>query len=82
LKQLNFIIENRNNKMAENIPVKMKDFSVLDTEFDSIRDRFDSEMSKMEDEMNKFRSELLDKESSFFSRNTLSSAGVGNNSSR
>jgi len=57
--------------MAE-IPVKRKDFSVLDTEFDSIRERFDSEMSKMEEEMNKFRADLLDKESSFFTRNALS----------
>ena len=32
--------------MAE-IPVKRKDFSVLDTEFDSIRERFDQEMLKM-----------------------------------
>merc|ERR1712012_1421399 len=57
--------------MAE-IPVKRKDFSVLDTEFDSIRERFDQEMSKMEEEMNKFRADLLDKESSFFTRNALS----------
>jgi len=59
------------------IPVKKKDFSVLDTEFDSIRERFDSEMSKMEEEMNKFRADLLDKESSFFTRNT-SQSGLGN----
>jgi len=59
------------------IPVKKKDFSVLDTEFDSIRERFDSEMSKMEEEMNKFRTDLLDKESSFFTRNT-SQSGLGN----
>merc|ERR1712018_860848 len=59
------------NIMSE-IPVKRKDFSVLDTEFDSIRERFDQEMSKMEEEMNKFRADLLDKESSFFTRNALS----------
>jgi len=59
------------------IPVKKKDFSVLDTEFDSIRERFDSEMSKMEEEMNKFRTDLLDKDSSFFTRNT-SQSGLGN----
>jgi len=59
------------------IPVKKKDFSVLDTEFDSIRERFDNEMSKMEEEMNKFRADLLDKESSFFTRNT-SQSGLGN----
>ena len=38
--------------MAEknnDVPIKMKDFSVLDTEFDSIRDRFDREMNKMEE---------------------------------
>merc|ERR1711971_699666 len=69
-----------NHNMAEKrseIPVKKKDFSVLDTEFDSIRERFDSEMSKMEEEMNKFRADLLDKESSFFTRNT-SQSGLGN----
>jgi len=59
------------------IPVKKKDFSVLDTEFDSIRERFDSEMSKMEEEMNKFRADLLDKESSFFTRNTSQAGGGG-----
>ena len=64
-------------KMAEknSVPIKMKDFSVLDTEFDSIRDRFDREMVKMEEEMNKFRAELLDKESSFFTRNSSNFAG-------
>merc|ERR1712183_715696 len=62
------------------IPVKKKDFSVLDTEFDSIRERFDNEMSKMEEEMNKFRADLLDKESSFFTRNTGSQSGLGNTS--
>jgi len=64
--------------MAEknnDVPIKMKDFSVLDTEFDSIRDRFDREMNKMEEEMNKFRAELLDKESSFFTRNSSNFAG-------
>merc|ERR1712008_536755 len=69
-----------NHNMAEKrseIPVKKKDFSVLDTEFDSIRERFDSEMSKMEEEMNKFRTDLLDKDSSFFTRNT-SQSGLGN----
>merc|ERR1712029_63782 len=59
-------------KIMAEIPVKRKDFSVLDTEFDSIRERFDSEMSKMEEEMNKFRADLLDEESSFFTRNALS----------
>lgn len=51
------------------IPVRLGDFSVLDTEFSSIRERFDAEMRKMEDEMTKFRSELLNREqSSLFSR--------------
>ena len=45
-----------------NIPVKMGDFSIIDTEFSSIRERFDAEMRKMEDEMNKFRSELISRE--------------------
>ena len=73
LKHLALYIE----KMAEknSVPIKMKDFSVLDTEFDSIRDRFDREMVKMEEEMNKFRAELLDKESSFFTRNSSNFAG-------
>lgn len=34
-----------------NIPIKLGDFSVIDTEFASIRERFDSEMRKMEEEM-------------------------------
>ena len=37
------------------VPMKLSDFSVLDTEFGNMRERFDNEMSKMEDEMNKFR---------------------------
>ncbi|XP_046460702.1 heat shock protein beta-1-like isoform X3 [Daphnia pulex] len=58
------------------IPVKLGDFSVLDSEFNSIRERFDSEMRKMEDEMTKFRSELLNREqsSSLFSRSSTSSS--------
>ncbi|XP_062539569.1 heat shock protein beta-1 isoform X3 [Armigeres subalbatus] len=49
-----------------NIPIKLGDFSVIDTEFASIRERFDSEMRKMEEEMSKFRSELMNRESNFF----------------
>lgn len=30
-----------------NIPIKMGDFSVIDTEFASIRERFDSEILKI-----------------------------------
>merc|ERR1712179_612392 len=53
------------------IPVKLGDFSVLDSEFNSIRERFDAEMRKMEDEMTKFRSELLNREqSSVFSNSS------------
>ena len=48
--------------------MKIGDFSVIDTEFNNIRERFDNEMKKMEDEMNKFRSELINKESSIFKR--------------
>lgn len=29
-----------------NIPIKMGDFSVIDSEFSNIRERFDSEMRK------------------------------------
>lgn len=49
-----------------NIPIKMGDFSVIDTEFASIRERFDSEMRKMEDEMAKFRSDLMNREANYF----------------
>jgi len=57
------------------IPVRLGDFSVLDTEFSSIRERFDAEMRKMEDEMTKFRSELLNREqSSLFSRAATNSS--------
>lgn len=61
--------------MAENrrdIPIKMGDFSVIDTEFSSIRERFDAEMRKMEEEMSKFRSELMNRESNNFFRSTTS----------
>lgn len=53
-----------------NIPIKLGDFSVIDTEFASIRERFDAEMRKMEDEMAKFRSELMNRESNFFETTT------------
>lgn len=59
-----------------NIPIKLGDFSVIDTEFASIRERFDSEMRKMEDEMAKFRSELMNRESNFFE--TTSSTTTSN----
>lgn len=53
-----------------NIPIKMGDFSVIDTEFASIRERFDSEMRKMEDEMAKFRSDLMNREANYFESTT------------
>ncbi|XP_055522943.1 heat shock protein beta-6 isoform X2 [Wyeomyia smithii] len=59
-----------------NIPIKLGDFSVIDTEFANIRERFDSEMRKMEEEMAKFRSELMNRESNFFE--TSSSTTVSN----
>jgi len=63
------------------IPVKLGDFSVLDSEFNSIRERFDAEMRKMEDEMTKFRSELLNREQSsvFKSSTTTSSSTTSSN---
>jgi len=52
--------------IKRNIPIKLGDFSVIDTEFSNIRERFDAEMRKMEDEMTRFRSELMNRESNFF----------------
>jgi HSP20 family molecular chaperone IbpA len=69
--------------MAENrrdIPIKLGDFSVIDTEFSSIRERFDAEMRKMEDEMSKFRSELMNRESNNFFRSTTSTTTQSNTS--
>lgn len=53
-----------------NIPIKMGEFSVIDSEFSNIRERFDSEMRKMEDEMAKFRSELINREQNNFFEQT------------
>ncbi|XP_014224723.1 alpha-crystallin B chain isoform X1 [Trichogramma pretiosum] len=53
-----------------NIPIKLGDFSVIDSEFSNIRERFDAEMRKMEDEMSRFRSELMNRESNFFKSST------------
>nr|AJP36910.1 heat shock protein 23.8 [Oxya chinensis] len=58
--------------VKRNIPIKLGDFSVIDTEFSSIRERFDAEMRKMEDEMARFRSELMNRESNFFTKSTTS----------
>ena len=60
--------------MSQRVPIRLGDFSVMDSEFDNIRERFDSEMRKMEDEMNKFRTDLLtDKDSEFFKKSTSTS---------
>jgi hypothetical protein len=53
-----------------NIPIKLGDFSVIDSEFSNIRERFDAEMRKMEDEMTRFRSELMNRESNNFFKTT------------
>ncbi|KAJ8918156.1 hypothetical protein NQ315_011613 [Exocentrus adspersus] len=58
--------------LNRDIPIKMGDFSVIDTEFSSIRERFDAEMRKMEEEMSRFRSELMNRESNNFFRSTTS----------
>merc|ERR1712071_469981 len=64
------------------IPVKLGDFSVLDSEFNSIRERFDAEMRKMEDEMTKFRSELLNREqSSVFSKSSTTTTSSSSTTS-
>ncbi|XP_066137433.1 heat shock protein beta-1 isoform X2 [Euwallacea fornicatus] len=70
--------------MAENrrnIPIKHSDFSVIDTEYSSIRERFDAEMRKMEEEMSKFRSELMNRESNNFFRSTTSTTTQSSNTS-
>lgn len=56
--------------LNRDIPIKLGDFSVIDTEFSNIRERFDAEMRKMEEEMSKFRSELMNRESNNFFRST------------
>ena len=43
------------SKEAGRVPMRLSDFSVLDTEFGNMRERFDNEMKKMEEEMNNFR---------------------------
>ncbi|XP_023719311.1 protein lethal(2)essential for life isoform X1 [Cryptotermes secundus] len=58
--------------IKRNIPIKLGDFSVIDTEFSNIRERFDAEMRKMEEEMARFRSELMTRESNFFTKTTSS----------
>ncbi|KAK0183126.1 hypothetical protein PV327_001196 [Microctonus hyperodae] len=58
--------------IKRNIPIKLGDFSVIDSEFSNIRERFDAEMRKMEDEMSRFRSELMNRESDNFFKSTTS----------
>ncbi|XP_066585915.1 alpha-crystallin B chain isoform X2 [Prorops nasuta] len=58
--------------IKRNIPIKLGDFSVIDSEFSNIRERFDAEMRKMEDEMSRFRSELMNRESNNFFKSTTS----------
>ncbi|KAL0272842.1 UNVERIFIED_CONTAM: hypothetical protein PYX00_005666 [Menopon gallinae] len=58
------------SSIKRNIPVKLGDFSVIDSEFSNIRERFDAEMKKMEEEMTRFRSELMNRESNFFKSTT------------
>ncbi|EZA56819.1 Heat shock protein beta-1 [Ooceraea biroi] len=60
--------------IKRNIPIKLGDFSVIDTEFSNIRERFDAEMKKMEDEMSRFRSELMNRESNNFFKSTTSTS--------
>ncbi|KAK9497315.1 hypothetical protein O3M35_012558 [Rhynocoris fuscipes] len=67
--------------VKRNIPIKLGDFSVIDTEFSNIRERFDAEMRKMEDEMTKFRSELMNRESNFFKTTTSTSSNSVSTSS-
>ncbi|XP_025832426.1 uncharacterized protein LOC108735143 [Agrilus planipennis] len=55
------------------IPIKLGDFSVIDSEFSNIRERFDAEMRKMEEEMSKFRSELMSREANNFFKSTTRS---------
>ncbi|XP_054015441.1 alpha-crystallin B chain isoform X1 [Hylaeus anthracinus] len=58
--------------IKRNIPIKLGDFSVIDTEFSNIRERFDAEMRKMEDEMSRFRSEMMNRESNNFFKTSTS----------
>ncbi|XP_049300372.1 heat shock protein beta-1 isoform X1 [Anopheles funestus] len=70
------------NVNKRNIPIKLGDFSVIDTEFSSIRERFDSEMKKMEEEMARFRSDLMNREPNFFeTTSSFSSKKVATSSS-
>lgn len=67
------------DSIKRNIPIKLGDFSVIDTEFSNIRERFDAEMRKMEEEMSKFRSELMNRESNNFFKSTTSTTTSSQN---
>ncbi|XP_017303469.1 alpha-crystallin B chain [Diaphorina citri] len=67
-----------------NIPIKLGDFSVIDSEFSNIRERFDAEMRKMDLKFCDFqgvRSELMNRESNFFKTSTSSSSNTVTSSS-
>ncbi|XP_040569576.1 uncharacterized protein [Lepeophtheirus salmonis] len=56
------------------VPIRMGEFSVLDTEFGSMKDKFDEEMKRMENVMDRFRGDMLDKDSNFFSHSSSSTS--------
>jgi len=62
--------------------MKMGDFSVMDSEFNNIRERFDSEMKRMEDEMNKFRSELISRQADTFRKTSTSKSVYSSSESK
>jgi len=64
------------------VPMKMGEFSVMDTEFDNIRDRFDSEMKRMEEEMNRFRSELISRQADTFRKTSTSKSVYSSSESK
>ncbi|XP_066998784.1 protein lethal(2)essential for life isoform X3 [Anabrus simplex] len=68
--------------VKRNIPIKLGDFSVIDSEFSNIRERFDAEMRKMEDEMARFRSELMNRESNFFKSTTSTTTSSAHDANR
>lgn len=46
------------------VPISQSDNSLIEQEFDSIRDKFEFEMRKMEEEMSRFRQQLMEAERS------------------
>lgn len=57
------------------IPVQRADFSVLEREFNNMRERFDTEMRNMEQEMNKFINKEFGTFGSWSSSETVSACG-------